>query len=824
MSMRQHWRSFLAALVAVWLGGTQAAAGGAPASGGETLPATRPSGALVLWYLQPAQRWLAALPLGNGRLGAMVWGGVEQETIGLDEITCWSGEPSLENVNPEAKFLLPQVRALLFQEKFVEAEPLVQKLVGRKLNKGTHLPFGNLLLYFRHAPGQPQDYRRTLDLDRAVATVSYRVGDTSFRREILASHPDQVIVIRLTADRPKQISFEATLVGGQVGQSRPEAPDTLLLDGHAYEPLHSDGHTGVALHGRLRAIAEGGRVLVRDGDARLMVDNANAVTLLIALGTTFGGKDPVALGRQQIETAAARPYAELCRRHVEDHGALLRRVALDLGPSPHTDWPTDRRLEAVRQGEEDPALAALMFQFARYLVIAGSRCDSPLPMHLQGVWNDNRACRMGWTCGYHLDINLQMQYWPTEVAALGECHEPLLRFVRDVLGPSGRHTAQAMYGCCGWVAHTVSDAWGYSAPGWNPGWGLHPTGGVWIASHLWAHYAFSGDKRYLAETAYPVLKEAAEFFLDYLSEEPGSGRLVSGPSCSPENTFLPAGDRRGRTAVSMGPTCDLVLVGQLFDSVIRAGEILGMDAELRARLAQARARLAPLQIGQHGQLQEWLKDYVEAIPGHRHTMHLLSVYPFDLITPRDTPELARAARVSIDRRFSAPKWESHGWSQSLMACYLARLDDGDAALAALRITWQKLTGENLLSHTSAKFQGAPIFEVDSNTGSCAAIAEMLLQSQRGQIHLLPALPKAWPSGCVRGLRARGGFEVDQAWSAGRLTRAVIHSQLGGTCTVRSSIPLTASVDGGPVNAVRVDGDGIRFETHRGKSYVLVASE
>jgi len=600
------------------------------------------------------------MPVGNGRLGAMVWGGIEQETISLDEITCWSGEPSWENVNPQVKALLPQARALLFQEKFAEAEPLVKQLVGNKLNKGTHLPFATLLLHFPNAGGGAQDYRRELDLERGVVTVSHRVGDTQFRREVFVSHPDQVIVIRLTADRPKRIRVEATLSGGQVSHSRPQPPDTLVVDGHAYEPVHTDGKTGVSLHGRLRAIAEGGRVLVRDSDERLFVDNANTVTLLVALGTSYGGNDPVARCRDQMEAAAARSYAELCRRHEEDHRALFRRVAVNLGASPHPDWPTDRRLQSVREGKEDPALAALMFQFARHLTIAASRADSPLPTHLQGVWDDNRACRMGWTCGYHLDINLEMQYWLAEAAALGECHEPLLRFLRDVLRPSGRHTAQAMYGCRGWVAHTVSNAWGYSAPGWNHGWGLHVTGGAWLASHLWEHYVFAGDKRCLAETVYPVLKEAAEFFLDYLTAEPRNGWLVTGPSCSPENWFFSNDKPRVRTAASMGPTCDLVLVSQLFDSVIRAGEILGLDAELRARLAQARARLAPFQVGRHGQLQEWLRDYEEAIPGHRHTTHLLGVYPFELLTPRDTPDLARAARVSIERRLASPKWESHG--------------------------------------------------------------------------------------------------------------------------------------------------------------------
>ena len=785
---------------------------------------TASSSEWVLWHRRPAERWLEALPIGNGRLGAMVWGGVAEERISLNESTCWSGEASLENNNPDGPKIVAEVRKDLFDGKCAEAEEKAQALTGRKGNYGTNLPAGNLRLRFP-AVGKEEisGYRRGLDLDTAVATVEYRAGRALHRREVFASNPDQVIVIRLTSDRPGGVSFEASLDGAdQPHKTRAEAGDTLLLDGHAYETTHSDGKTGVAFHGRLRALSAGGSISAR-GD-RLVVENADSAVLLLAMGTTFDRNDPMATCKNQIDAAAGKPFDVLRGAHIADHQRLFRRVSVSLGPSPNPGLPTDERLEAVRTGGTDPQLTALLFQYGRYLTIAASRENSPLPMHLQGLWNDNRACRMGWTCDYHLDINTQMNYWPCEVANLAECQEPLLRWIEERLLPSGRHTARTLYGAGGWVAHTVSNAWGYSAPGWGLGWGMHPTAGAWIASHLWEHYAFGGDAKFLAERAYPVLKESAEFFLDHLTNHPGRGWLVSGPACSPENAFA----HEGRSfALSMGPTCDRVLIHEVFTRCIEASRILDTDATSRARIEKARAQLPPLQIGKRGQLQEWLEDYDEAVPNHRHTSHLLALFPFDQIAPRDTPDLARAARVAIDRRLGAPGWEDTGWSRSNMIAYLARLEDAEAAHAGVLTMQRTLTDQNLfVFHPPLAGAGENIYELDGNTGLAAGIAEMLLQSHRGRITLLPALPNAWPAGHARGLRARGGFEVDMEWREGKLTEARIRSTLGRTCRASAAAPLrVTAARGDAVVCTRSQGKTSRrwigeFETEAGEEYVL----
>jgi alpha-L-fucosidase 2 len=462
---------------------------------------------------------------------------------------------------------------------------------------------------------------------------------------------------------------------------------------------------------------------------------------------------------------------------------MFHRVGIDLGGAELAGQPTDERIAAVRAGGDDPHLLALFYQYGRYLLIAGSRPDSPLPTNLQGLWNDNLACKMGWTCDFHLDINMQQNYWPAETGNLTECNEPLFRLIESLREP-GRRTARKIYGADGWVCHVFTNAWGYTAPGWGLGWGLHPTGGIWIASHLWEHYLFTGDKEFLESRAYPVLKEAAEFFLDYMVEHPRHGWLVTGPAVSPENTFLtPDG---GRCAESMGPACDSVLVRDLYDSCIKASSVLGIDAELREKIEAARSKLPPLMIGKYGQLQEWLEDHEEADPAHRHTSHLIALCPSAQITPGKTPQLAKAARVTLERRLSQENWEDVEWSRANLINFFARLEDAEAAHGHLLGLLREDTDDNLLTFSRGGIAGAQqnIFVVDGNSAGTAGLGEMLLQSHAGEIHLLPALPQSWPEGSIQGVRARGGIEVDIEWRGGRLSSATLLSDSVTTCQVR----------------------------------------
>lgn len=727
-----------------------------------------PADALKLWYRQPARRWLEALPVGNGRLGAMVFGGVQEECLALNESTFWSGRPSAAHENPSGHEHVAAIRSLLLKRQFAQAQPLIQEhLLGRPENYGTHLPVGDLLLEFRHPEGEVTDYRRELGLEDATARVRYSVGGVQYRREVFASHPDSVIAVRLQADLPGRVSFRLRFrPNREPSRVHTEGSETLVVEAEGRERRHSDGQCGVSLAGRIRVVAGSGSVR-GIGDA-VEVSGADAATILIALNTTFLPGDPEDRSKREAASAARRTAAALHRRHRDDHQALFRRVTLDLGRSEADPLPTDERLTRLRAGGADPGLDALFFQYGRYLLIAGSREDSPLPANLQGLWNDNLACNMGWTCDFHLDINTQQNYWPAEVGNLPECHEPLLRLIESLRVP-GRRTAQTVYGARGWVCHVFTNPWGFTAPGWSLGWGMHPTGGLWIASHLWEHYRFSGDPRFLRERAYPTLREAAEFFLDTLVEDPVTGWLVTGPSTSPENTFLIPGGL-GRCSESMGPTCDIVLVRDLFVSCIEASRQLGCDADFRKQLEHAVVRLPPLRVGRHGQLMEWLEDYEEAEPNHRHTTHLIALHPGSQIQPRTTPELAAAARRTIERRTGRADWEDVEWSRGNLINYFARLGDGEEAHRQLQGLLTAATDADLLTYSRSGVAGAAdnIFCVDGNGAGAAGIAEMLLQSHGEGVELLPALPAAWPAGRATGLRARGNLTVDLEWSHGRL--------------------------------------------------------
>lgn len=746
-------------------------------------PAQPPAPRDELWYNRPAEAWLEALPLANGRLGAMIYGGVATERIAFSESTAWSGAPEAGEVNPGALEHLNEIRQLFFAGKYEEAQELCDKyLPGRGRNFGTNLPLPELQLVFDNI-GSHEEYRRSLSLDEAIARVRFRANGTLFEREAFASHADGVLVLQMTSGESEGIRFRMKFGNSTIPIAvKTDGMDTLVLDGHAWETMHSTGHDGVAVQIRAKVLAPSGKI-TPNADT-VAVENTNVVTILVAIGTSFHGADPEAVCRETIQAAARKDFVSLRRAHIADYQALYRRVTIDLGRSAPAirNHATDARRKALEDGGDDPELLALFFQYGRYLTIAGSRADSPLPLALQGIWNDGLASSMAWTDDFHLDINTQQNYWHAEVCNLGECQIPLFALI-DIIREHGRTTAREMYGADGWVVHTVTNPWGYTAAG-GTGWGVVVTAGVWIALQLWDRWTFGGDVEFLRTRAYPVLREAAEFFLSYMVTEPKHGWLVTGPSDSPENSYLtPSGKR---VSESMGNTIDRALVYALYSMCIEASKVLSVDDGFRTRLEQARAKLPPFQIGRHGQLQEWLNDFEDAEPNHRHTSHLVSLYPLNQIAPRKTPELARAAEVTIERRIHAPHWEQTEWGRANLVVYYARLLKGDEAHKYLVSILAKASGTDLLTISSAGIAGAEqdIFAIDGNTAGAAGIAEMLLQSQGGEIELLPALPAAWPTGFISGLCARGGYVVDIAWHGGRLESATITSRHGGTRRIR----------------------------------------
>lgn len=799
------------------------------------LPAQQNS--LQLWYKQPAsssvpdvkngwqndEEWLKALPVGNGFLGAMVFGDVNKERIQLNEKSLWSGSPD-DNNNPKAAAALNEIRQLLFEGKYREANQLINETqvcrgAGSGNGNGADVPYGCYQtlgdLWFDFESDKPYSgYRKTLDLKRAVVTVSYMQDGVQFTREIFASYPDKALIMRFTSTKKNAISFIASLTRPEKFITRTEK-DQLLMSG-----ILTNGKGGDGLHyaARLKANATGGTVTYKNG--ALAIKHATEVVLILTASTNYklhypdySGDDPLITTAAQLKRVAAQPFTTLLARHEKDYASLFNTSSLQLSGNVPDSVPTDMLLK----NPGNLHLQELYFQYGRYLLISSSR-EGTLPANLQGLWANK--LQTPWNCDYHANINIQMNYWPADVTNLSACFSPLTRLIESLVQP-GTTSASVQYKANGWCMGPITNIWGYTAPGEGAGWGMYVTAGGWLCQQLWDHYTYTLDNNYLKEI-YPVLLKAAEFYIDWLVKDPATGKLVSGPATSPENSFIAPDGFKG--AMSMGPSHDQEIITEFFATVIKAAAILKDKNPVLPAIDSALKNMARPGIAKDGRLMEWMHEFTETEPTHRHISHLYMLYPGTQINPTKTPELAAAARKTLEARSD----NGTGWSLAWKVSFWARLLDGEHAYKLLQNLLRPIgsysvqmsggggTYENL-------FCGHPPFQIDGNFGGTAGIAEMLLQSYSGEIHLLPAIPAAWAKGASSGLMAKGNFEVGMEWSNSKIRKAVIKSNKGGECIVRSAVPLRLA---GSQAASIMDGKDyiIKFNTSEGKSYELTANE
>ena len=733
-----------------------------------------------LWYLEPASDWMEALPIGNGKIGAMVFGGVEQEKLQLNEESVWAGPPIPENRIGAYKSI-EKARELIFQGDYAESDKLVQDdVMGPRIAPRSYQPLGDLILDFK-LQGIPSNYRRELDINNAIAKTSFEVEGVNYTREYYSSAIDDAIVVVLTADRRNSISLElkmqrdADFEVANVGKNR------LKMWGQASQ---KGKHLGVKYETQMMAVPKGGDI--KSGNGTISISNANSVVLFISAATDYNAAAPFSPLTHNLSTvcatklkkAAKRSLNKLKEDHIVDYQNYFNRVALDLGGLKESVRPTNERLEAVANGADDPALMALYFQYGRYLLISSSRPGS-LPANLQGIWNNHLAAP--WNSDYHTNINMQMNYWPAEVTNLSECHEPFFDFIESLV-IAGQKTAQEVYNSDGFVVHHTTDVWHWTSPIGKVQYGMWPMGGAWCTRHFMEHYNFNGDRAFLKDHAYPIMKESAKFLLDWLTKDPRSGKLVSGPSTSPENKFYTPKDPEVFANLDMGNAMDQEIIWDNFTNVLEAAEILKIEDEFVERVKEALANLSLPKIGSDGRLMEWSQEFEEVDKGHRHLSHLYGLYPGNQFTENKTPYYIDAINRSIEYRLSNGGGHT-GWSRSWIINFYARLGNSKKTYENIKALLAKSTAKNL-------FDYHPPFQIDGNFGGTAGIAETLMQSHETDesgvtiIHLLPALPSEWPTGSVSGLKARGGFEVDVVWRNGALESVSVMSKEDKTCKLQ----------------------------------------